>query len=72
MEILTIRARQSGYSAQQAMEESKPITVGELRAYLEDFDEDAPVLLHFDGKMGMYGSVTERGLDSEYIDDEDE
>lgn len=64
-----IEGRRNGYSPDQC---KNTMTVGELIAYLEDFDEDAKVYLKNDNGY-TYGSITRSSFEEDYEDDpEDE
>jgi hypothetical protein len=64
-----IDGRRDGYSPDQC---GKTMTVGELIAYLEDFDEDAKVYLKNDNGY-TYGRITKNSFDEDdSYDDEDE
>lgn len=64
-----IDGRRDGYSPDQC---GKTMTVGELIAYLEDFDEDAKVYLKNDNGYA-YGRITKNSFDEDdSYDDEDE
>lgn len=64
-----IDGRRDGYSPDQC---GKTMTVGELIAYLEDFDEDAKVYLENDNGY-TYGRITANSIDAdESYDDEEE
>jgi hypothetical protein len=47
------------------------MTVGELIAFLEDFDEDTPIYLSFDNGY-TYGGVTEQRFEENYDEEGDE
>ena len=64
MKRLFIEGRREGYSPDQCRE---TMTVGELIAYLEQFDEDTEVYLDNDNGY-TYGSIT----DTSFSDDEEE
>ena len=66
MKALYIEGRRDGYSPAQIRE---TMTVGELMAYLEQFDEDTPVLLNND-RGYTFGSITESSF--EEIDEDEE
>lgn len=75
-EVLTIDGRREGYAPDQIIEKNGrsrgTMTVGELIAYLEQFDEDMPVLINNDNGY-TYGSITESSFrDEEYEDDDEE
>ena len=61
-----IEGRRDGYDPEQC---GRTMTVGELIAYLEQFDEDAEVLLKNDNGY-TFGSVTEDSFEEAY-DEED-
>ena len=61
-----IEGRRNGYSPEQC---GRTMTVGELIAYLSDFDEDAPVYLSNDNGY-TYGSITEGSFEESYEDEE--
>lgn len=64
-----IDGSRDGYSPDQC---GKTMTVGELIAYLEDFDEDAKVYLKNDNGY-TYGRITANSIDAdESYDDEEE
>lgn len=66
---LFIEGRRNGYAPDQC---KNTMTVGELIAYLEQFEEDAPVYLKNDNGY-TYGSITERSFEEDYEDEfEDE
>lgn len=62
-----IEGRRNGYSPEQCTD---TMTVGELIAYLEQFEEDAPVYLKNDNGY-TYGSITERSFEEDYEDEEE-
>ena len=64
MRALFIEGRRSGYSPEQIR---RTMTVRELIGWLEQFDEETPVLLKNDNGF-TYGSITE----SSFTDSEDE
>lgn len=66
MAKLMIAAEREGYSTDQIR---NTMTVGELIAYLEQFDEDEPVYLSHD-RGYTYGGITEDRF--EEIEDEEE
>lgn len=61
---LYIEGRRNGYDPEQC---GGTMTVGELIAFLEQFDEDAEVFLNNDNGY-TYGSITE----SSFSEEEDE
>lgn len=66
MAKLMIAAEREGYSTDQIR---NTMTVGELIAYLEQFDEDEPVYLSHD-RGYTYGGITENRF--EEIEEEEE
>ena len=70
-EVLIIEANREGYSIEQAENERTAITVGELMRLLEDFDEDTKIYISND-RGYTYGSVTERRINEDWIESEDE
>lgn len=64
---LYIEGRRNGYSPEQC---KSTMTVGELIAYLEQFEEDTPVYLNNDNGY-TYGSITESSFEENY-DEEDQ
>ena len=65
MKALYIEGRRNGYSPKQC---ENTMTVAELMAFLEEFDEDTPVYIQNDNGY-TYGSIDERSF--EYDSDED-
>lgn len=63
-----IEGRRDGYSPDQC---KKTMTVGELIAMLEDYDEDAKVYLKNDNGY-TYGSITQSSFEEDYDDEEPE
>lgn len=57
--IVYIEGRCNGYAPEQC---GRTLTVREMIEYLEQFDEDALVLLRNDGGY-TYGSITENSFD---------
>lgn len=66
MTKLMIEAEREGYSTDQIRH---TMTVGELIAYLEQFDEDEPVYLSHD-RGYTYGGITEDRFDE--VEEEEE
>lgn len=64
---LYIEGRRNGYAPDQC---GRTFTVGELIAFLEQFDEDMPVYLNNDNGY-TFGSITERSIEECY-EEEDE
>lgn len=63
-----IEGRRNGYAPDQC---GRTFTVGELIAFLEQFDEDAEVFLNNDNGY-TFGSITERSFEEEYDADPEE
>lgn len=68
MEKLILSTRREGYGIDQVQ---TTMTVGELIAFLEDYDEDTPVFLSFDNGY-TYGGVTENRFELDYGGEEEE
>ena len=70
MKALYIEGRRNGYGPDQC---GRTLTVGELIAYLSEFDEDRPVYLRNDGGY-TYGSIEEFDINpsEEYEEVEDD
>lgn len=62
-----INANRTGYAPDQV---NRTMTVGEMIAYLEQFDEDAPVYLKHDNGY-TYGGITEMDFEEDYEDEEE-
>lgn len=60
MKTLYIEGKRSGYSPDQC---GRTMNVGELIAFLQEFDEDASVFLRND-RGYTYGSITERDFEA--------
>ena len=63
-----IEGRRNGYSPEQC---GRTMTVGELIAYLEQFEEDAEIYLNNDNGY-TFGSITESSFEESYDDEEEE
>ena len=70
-QVVIIEARREGYSVEQAEDERKAITVGELMQMLEDMDEDAKIYVSNDNGY-TYGSVTEYRIRWEWVESGDD
>jgi len=68
MTKLFIEGNRNGYSPEQC---GRTMTVSELIAYLEQFDDDMPVYLRND-RGYTYGSIQEWDFSDEDCDEEDE
>ncbi len=62
MKSLIYSTFREGYGPNQVR---KTMTVGELIAFLEDYDEDTPVYLSF-GNGYTYGGITEDRFEEDY------
>ena len=62
-----IEGRRNGYSPEQC---GRTMTVGDLIAYLEQFEEDAEVYLNNDNGY-TFGSITESSFEENYDDEEE-
>lgn len=65
-QVLYIDAQREGYGIDQIR---NTMTVGELIAYLEQFDADTPIYLRHD-RGYTYGGITENRFDDEELDEE--
>ena len=65
-QIVLIDAQREGYSTDQIL---RTMTVGELIAYLEQFDDDSPVCLSHDNGY-TYGGITEGRITDDYVDED--
>ena len=65
MNALFINGKRNGHSPDQC---GRTLTVGELIAFLQDFDEDAPVYLKNDNGY-TYGNITEYDINEEECED---
>ena len=63
---LFIEGRRNGYSTDQC---GRTMTVGELIAYLEQFDEDTEVYLNNDNGY-TYGNITESSFEESEEEEE--
>lgn len=63
---LYIEGRRNGYSPEQC---GRTMTVGDLIAYLEQFDEDAEIYLNNDNGY-TFGNITEDSFEESYEDEE--
>lgn len=55
---IIIEVTRDGYSTNQI---NNPITVAELRAFLEDYDDDTPIFLSHDSGY-TFGTIRERDI----------
>ena len=65
MKKLTYSTFREGYGTDQIR---KTMTVGELIAFLEDYDKDTPMYLSFDNGY-TYGGITEDRFEEDYGED---
>lgn len=66
MRYIRINAMRTGYSPEQI---SRTMTVGKLKSFLEDFDDDLPIYLSHDNGY-TYGGIPESCIDeAEYEND---
>jgi len=63
---LFIEGRRDGYGIDQIY---RTMTVGELKRFLEDYDDDTKIYLRNDNGY-TYGSITERSISEEEPDEE--
>lgn len=67
MDYIKIEARRNGYAPTQC---GKTMTVGDLIALLEGYDEETPVYISNDEGY-TYGNIRAWDISCEYIEDED-
>ena len=67
-QVIKLEARREGYSINQVY---KTMTVGELEAYLDQFEDDVPVYLSHDNGY-TYGGIRESDFFDDWIEDENE
>lgn len=67
-QVLKIEAKREGYALSQIQ---STMTVGELIAYLEQFEDDTLVYLSHDGGY-TYGGIRERDIEDDWVDFEKE
>ena len=65
---LYIEGRRNGYSPEQC---GRTMTVGDLIAYLEQFDEGAEIYISNDNGY-TFGNITEDSFEENYDDEEEE
>ena len=65
---LYIEGRRNGYSPEQC---GRTMTVADLIAYLEQFEEDAEIYISNDNGY-TFGSITESSFEESYDDEEEE
>ena len=68
MDKLIIIANKDAYSTNDVY---GTMTVGDLKAFLEDLEDDTPIYLSFD-RGYTYGALKESRIDIEYGDEEEE
>ena len=67
MKRLVISAMRESYGK----DDLRTMTVGELKAFLEDFDDDAEIVLSHDSGY-TYGGIRQELFEEEYDDEEEE
>ena len=67
-QVLLIEAQREGYALNQI---TSTMTVGELIAYLEQYDEDVKVYLSHDGGY-TYGGIRQKDITEDYVDPDEE
>lgn len=68
MEVAVIEAQRAGYSIGQVT--GRAITAGEMIEWLQQFDEDSPVIVSNDNGY-TYGPVRKSDLYNEWLDPEE-
>lgn len=66
MDKLIIIANKDSYSTQDIY---NTMTVGDLKSFLNDMEDDTPIYLSFDGGY-TYGALRDDRMDIEYGDEE--
>ena len=66
MEMLIYSTFREGYGIDQI---HRTMTVGELMAFLENYDENTPVYLSFDNGY-TYGGITEERFEEDYEEED--
>lgn len=67
MEFMRIETSRDKYSARDCFD--RTMTVGDLKYMLEDYDEETPIVLSFDGGY-TYGRLTMDSIDIDYIEED--
>ena len=67
-DVLHIYTSRDAYSASDCID--KTMTVGELIDFLQDFDEETPIVLNFDGGY-TYGYINSNRFDIEYAEEDE-
>lgn len=67
-DTLFFYASRDAYSASDCIE--KTMTVGDLLDFLQDFDEETPIVLNFDSGY-TYGFINESRFEVEYAEEEE-
>ena len=67
-DVLQIYTSRDHYSANDCID--KTMTVGELIDFLQDFDEETPIVLNFDSGY-TYGYINHNRFEVEYVEEED-
>ena len=67
--VITLETKRTGYSVNQVVD--KTITVGELRDYLEEFDEDDFIMFSNDNGY-TFGEITDNAISVYEYDEEEE
>lgn len=67
MDKLIINTKRDAYSTRDVY---GTMTVGDLKAFLEDLEDDTPIYLSFDGGY-TYGALRDNRMDIEYGDEEE-
>lgn len=67
-QVLIIEARREGYSTKQVY---NTMTVGELKEYLDQFEDDVPVYLSHDNGY-TYGGIHANDFMDDWVNDEKE
>lgn len=68
MEKLIIVTNRDSYSTNDIHD---TMTVGDLKTFLDDMEDDTPIYLSFDGGY-TYGAIRDNRMEVEYGDEEEE
>ena len=66
MDKLIINTSRDAYSVKDIL---NTMTVGDLKAFLEDLEDDTPIYLSFDNGY-TYGAIKENTMEVDYEDEE--
>ena len=70
-QVIVIETSRDAYSIPQILKRRHIMTAADLRAYLDEYDDDTPVVLSFDDGY-TYGSIEEQFIRPEEVEEEDD